>query len=77
MTEYTLRPYQESAVQALFDYFGSNGGNPILSLPTAAGKSIIQAAFIKRVLDLWPAERFLLLSHVKEILTQDADKIAL
>ena len=73
---YTLRPYQSAAVQALFDYFAAHSGNPILSLPTAAGKSIIQAAFIKAVLDLWPGERFLLVSHVKEILQQDADKIA-
>ena len=73
---YAIRPYQSAAVQALFDYFAAHSGNPILSLPTAAGKSIIQAAFIKAVLDLWPGERFLLVSHVKEILQQDADKIA-
>jgi superfamily II DNA or RNA helicase len=72
---YTLRPYQRDAVNALFDYFAEHDGNAILSLPTAAGKSIIQAAFIQKTLAMWPSERFLLVSHVKEILTQDADKI--
>ncbi|MHA2248608.1 MAG: DEAD/DEAH box helicase, partial [Candidatus Hodarchaeales archaeon] len=72
---YTLRKYQADAVQSLFDYFAENNGNPVLSLPTAAGKSIIQAAFIQQTLALWPDERFLLVSHVKEILQQDADKI--
>ncbi len=73
---YTLRPYQSAAVQALFSYFAEHDGNPILSLPTGSGKSIIQAAFIQRTLALWPEERFLLVSHVKEILTQDAEKIS-
>lgn len=71
-----LRPYQRDAVDSLFEYFAEHDGNPILSLPTGSGKSIIQAAFIQETLARWPAERFLLVSHVKEILTQDADKIA-
>lgn len=73
---YTIRPYQQAAVDSLFEYFATNNGNPILALPTAAGKSIIQAAFIQETLKRWPGEQFLLLSHVKEILQQDADKIA-
>lgn len=72
---YELREYQRDAVNSLFNYFAEHDGNPILSLPTAAGKSIIQAAFIQETLTRWPSERFLLVSHVKEILTQDADKI--
>jgi len=72
---YTLRPYQREAVDALFRYFETHDGNPILALPTASGKSLIQAAFIQETLERWPGERFLLVSHVKEILQQDADKI--
>jgi len=64
---YTIRPYQQAAVDSLFEYFATNNGNPILALPTAAGKSIIQAAFIQETLKRWPGEQFLLLSHVKEI----------
>lgn len=74
---FTLRPYQRDAVDAVFSYFENNkDGNCILALPTGSGKSIIQAAFIKQVLALWPGERFLLVSHVKELLVQNAEKIA-
>lgn len=72
---FTLRPYQLEAVDALFGYFEEHAGNPILSLPTAAGKSVIQAAFIRRVLEQWPRERFLLVSHSQELLVQNASKI--
>src|SRR4051812_24795937 len=72
---FTLRPYQLAAVDALLAYFDTHTGNPVLSLPTAAGKSVIQAAFIRRVLDQWPSERFLLVSHSRELLAQNADKI--
>lgn len=70
------RDYQTRAVDSLFRFFEtSRDGNPILALPTGAGKSVIQALFIKRVLEQWPNERFLLLAHVKELLQQNADKI--
>ena len=44
-------------------------------LPTGSGKSIVQAAFIAKTLAQWPGERFLLLSHVKELLVQNAEKL--
>lgn len=70
-----LRPYQSDSVKSLFDYFEDNDGNPIVCVPTGGGKSIIQAAFIKETLDKWPSERFLLVSHVKELLIQNEEKI--
>jgi DNA repair protein RadD len=73
---FALRDYQLESVDALMSYLGRPGCNPILALPTGAGKSVIQAAFIKRVLERWPTERFLLATHSKELLIQNADKIA-
>jgi DNA repair protein RadD len=73
---FALRDYQLQSVDALMEFLGRPGCNPILALPTGAGKSVIQAAFIKRVLEQWPSERFLLATHSKELLTQNADKIA-
>jgi DNA repair protein RadD len=70
-----LRPYQIDAVASLFEYFEHSDGNPVIVLPTASGKSIIQAAFIQETLAKWPNERFLLLSHVKELLIQNSSKI--
>lgn len=72
---YELRGYQRDAVASLFAYFEQHDGNPILALPTGAGKSVIQAAFVREVIARWPGERFLLLSHVKELLAQNAAKI--
>ena len=71
-----LRPYQRAAVDALFDYFQCNQGNPLVVLPTGAGKSVVQAAFIAETLARWPTERFLLVSHVRELLTQNASHLA-
>ena len=40
----TLRPYQQAAIAAIYGYFQQNKGNPIVILPTAAGKSLVAAA---------------------------------
>lgn len=71
-----LRPYQREAVNALFGYFEDHSGNPLLALPTGSGKSIIQAAFIRETLARWPYEKFLLLTHVKELIEQNAGKLS-
>ena len=72
----TPRWYQEAAIQAIYDYFINGGkGNPLIALPTASGKSIIPAVFIQRVMQRWPNQRFLLVTHVKELIAQNADKL--
>lgn len=71
----TLRPYQQASVDALWDYFAKYSGNPLVVVPTGGGKSWIQAAFIKSVLERFPNERFLLLTHVKELIQQNAEKL--
>lgn len=70
-----LRSYQEEAVVALFDYFVEHSGNPLVVQPTGAGKSVVLGEFIRRACHLYPETRVLLLSHVKELLTQDAAAI--
>ena len=72
-----LRPYQSKAVQLIYDYFTHNTGNPVLEAPTAAGKSVIQADFIKGVLEQWPLQRILCLCHVKELVEQNHQKMRL
>jgi len=66
-----LRPYQQKAVDLLYAYFQHNAGNPVLEAPTAAGKSVIQASFIRGVLEQWPLQRVLCLTHVKELVAQN------
>lgn len=69
-----LRPYQQDGLNALWDYFKSgNTGNPLLAWPTGTGKSIVPAIFIESVLKIWPTQRFLLLTHVAELIKQNSE----
>jgi DNA repair protein RadD len=70
-----LRFYQEDSIEALFAYFREKTGNPLVVLPTGTGKSLTQAGFIKRVCDQWGAINFLLITHVRELIEQDARAI--
>lgn len=70
-----LRPYQREAIDALYDYFRAKTGNPLVVLPTGAGKSLTMAAFIREALEMYPGTRVLLLTHVKELIEQDAQAI--
>ena len=70
-----LRDYQEDSVVSVFDYFTESEGHPLLVLPTGSGKSIVAGEFIRRACAIFPDTRILLLSHVKELLVQDAAAI--
>lgn len=70
-----LRPYQEDSVTAIFDYFTTHHGNPLVVLPTGAGKSLVLGEFLRRACVLYPETRALVVSHVKELLAQDAAAI--
>lgn len=69
------RYYQTDAIDAVYNYFMGNSGNPLIGLPCGTGKSIIPAIFFHKVLHQWPNQRFLLMSHVGEILKQNINKI--
>ena len=75
MTTLTLRPYQTEAINALYTYFGAHEGNPLIVLPTGAGKSLTLAAFIKGAIEQYPSTRIVVLTHVKELIEQDAAAI--
>lgn len=72
---YKLRYYQQEAVDSVFDYFSSHTGNPIIVLPTGAGKSLVIADFIKEVCTRYSGQRILKLTHRKELIEQNHDKI--
>ena len=70
-----LRHYQQRAIDQLYDWLAENDGNPCLELPTGSGKSHIVAALCKDALQNWPETTILMLTHVKELIEQNAQKM--
>lgn len=73
-----LRPYQQKAISDLYQWFYAHQSpdeHPCLVLPTGAGKSIIIAELVKNVLHNWPETRVLMLTHQKELIEQNAEKL--
>lgn len=66
-----LRPYQRAAIDALYDYFSGNCGNPIICMPTGTGKSVVIAGFIREAVTAYRGTRILVLTHVKELIAQN------
>lgn len=71
-----IRDYQEAAVDSIFHYFESGGqGNPLVAMPTGTGKSIVIGEFLQRVFKAYPGQRIIKLTHVKELIAQNYDKL--
>ena len=71
-----LRDYQQRAIDQLYAWFNLNKkGHPCLELPTGSGKSHIIAALCKDAIENWPETRILMLTHVKELIEQNAEKM--
>ena len=69
-----LRPYQQAAVDAVYDYLRRHDDNPCVVIPTAGGKTPILATICKDAVMQWGG-RVLVLAHVKELLEQATDKL--
>jgi len=70
-----LRDYQQRAIDQLYEWLRNNDGNPCIVMPTGSGKSHIIAQLCKDALQNWPETKILMLSHVKELIAQDASKL--
>lgn len=71
-----LRDYQQYAVNSVYSYFSAGGkGNPIVVLPTGAGKSLVIAELMRSALELDGDQRFIMASHVKELIEQNHQKL--
>jgi DNA repair protein RadD len=66
-----LRPYQRDATDAPAKWWAEHGGNPLVVIPTAGGKSLIIAQFVREALEAWPDTRVIILTHVKELISQN------
>lgn len=69
------RTYQVEAVQSIFNYFVNLKGDPVVAMPTATGKSIVIAKFCSTALSTYPTTRILIVTHVKELIQQNYEKL--
>ena len=72
-----LRDYQRKAVNDIFLYMERTNyrKNPCVVAPTGSGKSVIIAMFLKEACQLFPDCQFLMITHQKELIEQDIDKL--
>ena len=68
-----LRPYQVEVVDRVERPFGTTAARPLIVSPTGAGKTIIAAELINRVVAR--GGRVLVIAHRREIIRQTADKL--
>lgn len=72
----SLRYYQQDAINSVFQYFeNGNTGNPLIAMPTGTGKSHVIGGLIKQAMDIWPRQRFIMATHVKELVSQNTSKL--
>lgn len=72
-----IRDYQSKSIEMLYYWIENNRGNPCVVMPTGSGKSHVIAALCKNALQSWPETRILILTHVKELIEQNAEKMRL
>lgn len=71
---YALRWYQQESVDATWSSLCNERGNPVIVLPTGAGKSVVIAELCRVAVQQFDG-RVLVLAHRKELLEQNAAKI--
>lgn len=70
-----LREYQQAAIDAVYDYWAEKrGDNPLVVAPTGSGKSLIIGKLIEDAM-AYAGTRVLILTHVKELLEQNAQEL--
>ena len=70
----TLRPYQQQAVDAVYQHLRWRDDNPVVVIPTGGGKTPVMATICRDAVETWNG-RVLILAHVKELLQQSVDKL--
>ena len=71
----TPRQYQVEAAYSILNYFTEQQGNPICVMPTGTGKSIVIAMLLQIIYSRWPTQRVMMLTHVKELIAQNYEKL--
>lgn len=69
-----LRPYQQTAVAAVYEHLRERDDNPCVVIPTGGGKTPVMATICRDAVVTWGG-RVLIVAYVKELLEQSADKL--
>lgn len=69
------REYQTEAVMSLWSYFQTKSGNPLVAMPTGTGKSVVIAEFLHGVYKQFPNQKIMVVTHVKELIQQNYEKL--
>lgn len=70
------RYFQDEAVDNTFAFLQSGKrGNPLIALPTGTGKSFVIARIIERAMRTWPGVRIIALTHVKELVKNNSERL--
>lgn len=72
---YSLRKYQEEAVNATFDYLINKDGNPLVEMCGATGKSVVIAATCRRAIEMAPRDNILVVTHNRDLVKQNCQKL--
>ena len=67
--------YQLEAINAIFRYFKTSSGNPLVAMPGGTGKSVVIGGFLYKALYQYPNTKALVLTHVKELVAQNYKRI--
>ena len=69
-----LRDYQTAAVDSVWQHLRTRSDNPVVVLPPGCGKSVVIAELCRQAVSQWNG-RVLILTHVRELVLQNAGKI--
>lgn len=69
------RDYQIEAEKAVFDYWEDGGENPLVEMATGTGKSVVIARLNRRLLTDYEGLRVLMLTHVRELVSQNCQAL--
>lgn len=72
-----LRPYQQEAVDSVFQWFEGEGydANPLIVLPTGTGKSLVLSEICKRSIAEYGDMKIVVVTHVMELIKQNYEEL--
>jgi DNA repair protein RadD len=66
-----LRPYQREGIDAIYQYWEDEGGNPLAVFPTGTGKSGVAGTITRELCDNYRGMRIVNVTHVAELVEQN------